>query len=48
LRLSFGQVAPQQIEPGIKRLAQAIAANASQWQGGASPAGDVVPMNAHP
>jgi 2-aminoadipate transaminase len=48
LRLSFGQVAPEQIEPGIKRLAQAIAASASQRRGEASPTGDVVPMNAHP
>jgi 2-aminoadipate transaminase len=48
MRLSFGQVAPDQIEPGIKRLAQAIAASVSQRPGEASPAGDVVPMNAHP
>ncbi|MGA2440999.1 MAG: PLP-dependent aminotransferase family protein [Tepidisphaeraceae bacterium] len=42
LRLSFGRVAPDQIEPGIQRLAQAIAASAAQRRG------DVVPMNAHP
>jgi 2-aminoadipate transaminase len=30
LRLSFGQVAPEQIEPGIDRLAQAIAATAAE------------------
>jgi len=26
LRLSFGQVAPDQIDPGIQRIAQAVAA----------------------
>jgi 2-aminoadipate transaminase len=48
LRLSFGQVAPEQIEPGIKRLAQAIAAGDSPRRGEAWPTGDVVPTNAHP
>jgi 2-aminoadipate transaminase len=40
LRLSFGQVAPDQIEPGIERLAAAVARELSR---GASPAAVALP-----